>query len=236
MNKLLLTLSFLISLICVSSQGVALPNCNKQANVWNNCYAVYTWKNGDYYEGDWKNNKMHGNGSFVVGNLGDQGTNAGDKFVGAFKNGKRDGFATYYYLGDNEFKGDIYEGNYKQNKKNGYGTYYYLADNSSKGDIYKGQFKDNLLHGKGTYSWASGAKYIGEYKGDKRNGYGKYTFKDGTFKEGIWKDGKFQYSQKKSTPTSNPKIEEYKSLCSEIGFTPGTEKYGECVVEAMKKG
>ena len=36
--------------------------------------------------------------------------------------------------------------------------------------------------------------------------------------------------------TSNPKIEEYKSFCSEIGFTPGTEKFGECVVEAMKKG
>jgi len=40
----------------------------------------------------------------------------------------------------------------------------------------------------------------------------------------------------KPTSTSNSKIEEYKSFCSEIGFTPGTEKFGECVVEAMKKG
>ena len=39
-----------------------------------------------------------------------------------------------------------------------------------------------------------------------------------------------------STSTSNSKIEGYKNFCSEIGFTAGTEKFGECVVEAMKKG
>ena len=40
----------------------------------------------------------------------------------------------------------------------------------------------------------------------------------------------------KPTSNSNSKIEGYKNFCSEIGFTPGTEKFGECVVEAMKKG
>ena len=67
------------------------------------------------------------------------------------------------------------------------------------------------------------------------NGQGKYTFKNGTFKEGVWKDGKF-VDTNKPTKTSNPKIEKYKSFCLEIGFTLGTEKFGECVVEAMKKG
>ena len=66
---------------------------------------------------------------------------------------------------------------------------------------------------------------------------GKYTYANGKVQEGIWKDGKFLYA-KKLTPTStfNSKIEEYKIFCSEIGFTPGTEKFGECVIEAMKKG
>ena len=41
---------------------------------------------------------------------------------------------------------------------------------------------------------------------------------------------------KKPNSISNSKFEEYKSFCSEIGLTPGTEKYGDCVVEAMKKG
>ena len=64
----------------------------------------------------------------------------------------------------------------------------------------------------------------------------RYGSEGNILKEGIWKDNKFLYAQKKSTPTSNSKIEEYKNFCSEIGFTPGTEKFGECVVEAMKKG
>ena len=45
-----------------------------------------------------------------------------------------------------------------------------------------------------------------------------------------------KYKTNKPTSTSNPKIEEYKSFCSEIGFTAGTQKFGECVLEAMKKG
>ena len=40
---------------------------------------------------------------------------------------------------------------------------------------------------------------------------------------------------KKLTPILNSKLEEYKSFCLEIGFTPGSEKYGGCVVEVMKK-
>jgi len=39
----------------------------------------------------------------------------------------------------------------------------------------------------------------------------------------------------KPKSTSNPKIDGYKSFCSEIGFIPGTEKYGDCILEAMKK-
>ena len=78
-------------------------------------------------------------------------------------------------------------------------------------------------------------KYVGEFKDSKKNGQGTFIFASGRVKEGIWKDDKFMYA-KKPTPTSNSKIEGYKNFCSEIGFTPGTEKFGECVVEAMKKG
>jgi hypothetical protein len=51
----------------------------------------------------------------------------------------------------------------------------------------------------------------------------------------MFRDGKF-VGTNKSTKTSNSKIEEYKNFCSEIGFILGTEKFAECVVEAMKKG
>ena len=75
-----------------------------------------------------------------------------------------------------------------------------------------------------------------KWKNGKLNGYAKVIYANGDINEGIWKDDKFLYPQKKPTSTLNPKIEGYKSFCSEIGFTPGTEKFGECVVEAMKKG
>ena len=91
-------------------------------------------------------------------------------------------------------------------------------------------------HGLGASIYVNGNKYVGEYKEDKEHGQGTFTFKNGTLEEGIWKDDKFQYKKKKPTSTSDSKIEGYKSFCSEIGFTPGTEKFGECVVEAMKKG
>ena len=103
------------------------------------------------------------------------------------------------------------------------------------GNKYVGTWKHHKKHGQGTFTYANGKIEDGEWKNNKLNGFAKVTYADGTIEEGIWKDDKFMYA-KKPTSTSNPKIEEYKSFCSEIGFTPGTEKFGECVVEAMKKG
>jgi len=91
------------------------------------------------------------------------------------------------------------------------------------------------MHGQGIYAYPSGKIEDGEWKNNKLNGFAKVTNANGTVKEGIWKNDKFMY-KKKSTSTSNSKIKGYKTFCSEIGFTPGTEKFGECVVEAMKKG
>ena len=31
------------------------------------------------------------------------------------------------------------------------------------------------------------------------------------------------------------KLDKYKSTCEEIGFTPGTEKFGDCVMKLMDK-
>jgi hypothetical protein len=103
------------------------------------------------------------------------------------------------------------------------------------GNKYIGEYKNGLANGQGSITFATGGKYIGQFKNNMQHGQGKYTYANGKVKEGIWKDNKFMYV-KKPTSTSNSKIEEYKSFCSEIGFTLGTEKFGECVVEAMKKG
>ena len=38
-----------------------------------------------------------------------------------------------------------------------------------------------------------------------------------------------------NTSSSGDKISGYKSLCTELGFTPGTEKHGECVLKMMEQ-
>ena len=46
-----------------------------------------------------------------------------------------------------------------------------------KNFLYKGKFKDGIKHGKGEYIFNSGARYIGRYENDKKNGYGIYVSK-----------------------------------------------------------
>ena len=143
------------------------------------------------------------------------------------KNNKRQGKFIYEYSG-----GSVYIGEFRDNYRSGFGIYTYFS-----GDKYEGEYKKNKKHGQGTYTFLNGVKDTGQYKFGSLNGFATRYDKDGNvLKEGIWKNDKFLYSQKKPTPTSNSKLEEYKNFCSEIGFTPGTEKYGDCVVEAMKKG
>jgi hypothetical protein len=127
----------------------------------------------------------------------------GDKYVGEFKNGKKHGQGTYYFLGKSQWKGDKYVGEYKDDKKHGQGKYTF-ADGSEyvgelsndnvngigartfeNGDKYVGEFKDGKMHGQGTYyflgkSQWKGDKYVGEYRNDKKHGQGKYTFADGS--------------------------------------------------------
>ena len=47
---------------------------------------------------------------------------------------------------------------------------------------------------------------------------------------------KYTYSSKCYRSNSNDELEEYKNFCAEIGFKPGTEKFGQCVMKAMEKG
>ena len=68
---------------------------------------------------------------------------------------------------------------------NCFGTYTWAS-----GDKYVGEFKDNKKHGKGTYTFVDGRKYVGEYKDAKYNGQGAYIFPDGEKYVGELKDSK----------------------------------------------
>ena len=69
----------------------------------------------------------------------------------------------------------------------------------------------------GTYNLADGAKYVGEWKDNKKHGQGTYTYADGTKEIGYFLNGEY-------VPYT----------CQGMGLTKGTEAFGSCVVELIK--
>ena len=137
-------------------------------------------------------------------------------------------FGTYTWA-----DGEQYIGEWKYNKRTGQGTYTYASGNK-----YVGEYKDDKANGQGTFTYANGDKYVGMFKDGKKHGQGTYTYADGTVEEGIWKVGEFQYAQKlpaNSSSSGNSKLDKHKEFCEEIGFNPGTEKFGDCVMKMMDK-
>ena len=248
MNRLLFILSFLFSITCLTSQSWALPPC-PSSGYKHNCIGKIDAGKVGKYEGEFKNNKANGNGIFVFGpnskwagdryegqyinnKIHGQGIYnfaSGNKYVGEYINGKKHGKGTFTFF----VTGNKYVGEYKNGKRHGQGTFTYKS-----GAKYIGKFKNEKYHGQGTYNYKSGAKDVGEFQNGKLNGFAIRYDKYGTIlKQGIWKDDNFLYSQNKSTSSnSNSKLDKYKSFCEEIGFVKGTEKFGNCVLEAMKKG
>jgi len=68
-------------------------------------FVIYEFPSGDKYEGNWKNDLMHGKGTYYYPN--------GNKYEGEFKNGRKTGFGIKsmqhsYYIG--EWYNDAYNG------------------------------------------------------------------------------------------------------------------------------
>lgn len=78
----------------------------------------FTWENGDWYVGQFKNNLIEGFGIWKeIGYT---------LYIGSLKRGNREGYGIYLFN-----NGDVYEGEFKGNKMNGVGKYTY-----SNGDFF----------------------------------------------------------------------------------------------------
>jgi hypothetical protein len=115
-----------------------------------------------YYDGNWKNDKINGRGKMI------------------------------YY------NGNIYEGNWENDKKSGQGKMTYCnnsvdyngIDNDKKIDKLE-KYLENQLDNLNNNSIEIDKKcdiYEGNWKNDKKNGYGKMTYSDGTIYEGEWEN------------------------------------------------
>ena len=49
----------------------------------------------------------------------------------------------------------------------------------ASGNKYVGEFKDGKRHGKGAYTFTNGNKYVGEFKDDYFSGQGTFTLANG---------------------------------------------------------
>ncbi len=133
------------------------------------------------------------NGGKYVGEFKDdkkngRGTNIyanGSKYVGEFKDNMRHGRGT-----ETHPNGGKYVGEYKDDNKNGRGT-----DTYPNGDKNVGEYKDGNIT-QGTYfhladNQFKGSKYVGEWKDNSINGQGTYTYANGDKYVGEFKDNKY---------------------------------------------
>ena len=101
------------------------------------------------------------------------------------------------------------------------------------GSKYTGNWLDNNPDGQGIYIYPDGSKEVGEFKNGLLNGFGiRYNADGAITQEGIFKDDEFLHA-KTSEKKEPSKLDKYKSTCEELGFTPGTEKFGDCVIKLM---
>ena len=84
MKRLIYLISVIFFLVIGVSHAWALPNCpSYQSIYWSNCVGTHTFEDewGEItYVGEWKGNKMHGQGTYTFAD--------GAKHVGRYKDDK----------------------------------------------------------------------------------------------------------------------------------------------------
>jgi len=110
------------------------------------------------------------------------------KYVGMLRKYKPNGKGTLYIKGKRNNKYKIkYYGDFVDGNFDGNGKIYYKYREIS---YYEGEFKDNKRHGYGKYYYKDKLKYEGEFKNDEYDGKGKIYYKDGSYYEGGFANGK----------------------------------------------
>ena len=144
------------------------PNCLR-GNCENGT-GTYRYPDGSEYSGEFRNAKMHGEGTYTY-------AGRGEKYVGEWRNGVINGQGTYYYR-----SGNRYQGTWRNGKKSGQGTYTY-----ANGDKYVGEFENDQPNGQGTQSYSSGDRYVGEWRNGRKHGQG-VMYENGMKIVGEWRN------------------------------------------------
>ena len=86
------------------------------------------------------------------------------------------------------FNGDIYEGQVLNDKKDGEGVYYCANKEKRTNYEYHGMWREGVREGHGKCYYYNEDLYVGDWKADKRHGFGElFTRKQERYK-GMWKN------------------------------------------------
>ena len=107
--------------------------------------------NGYKYNGEWKEDLLHGQGKFIF--------KSGDVYEGELKDGKYNGQGKYIWK-----DGSVYEGEWKDGEQHGLGKYIYRNGKTH----YEGQWKNGMKHGQGKIIWPPEQAYQGEFFHDSK--------------------------------------------------------------------
>jgi len=125
----------------------------------------------------------------------------GHKYIGEFKDARRDGNGILFLPGGRKLEGvwengEIIEGTYTQPDGTEYVGHWKFLERNGQGELtypdgskYIGEFKSGHKHGKGTMTYPDGRKYIGDFKFGERTGNGTMIYPDGRKYIGEFKDG-----------------------------------------------
>jgi hypothetical protein len=154
----------------------------------------YFYKNGDFYDGEFRFNVAKGKGVYVH-------TVAGSIYKGEWDRDMRNGRGTYVFKNGSRYTGNwvdnqihgkgkmdfdvgaYYRGEFQHNRKHGRGIFTWPNNNT-----YKGTFVNDVLEGQGEMTYVMGHVYKGGWSNSKKNGYGIFTYNDGHIYAGEWAD------------------------------------------------
>ena len=164
---------------------------------------------GDRYQGEWKDGKMHGRGTYTYAEGDRQACRPGGGEQPAACAGspcaarptllRRQPAAAAAH-------GDLgpswtallpcpgrapprrYEGDWKDDRRHGKGTVTYAAPDGGVAEKFEGDWSDGRMHGYGKYLYTDGGIYEGEWLDGKMHGRGLYTFPNGNKYDGEWQN------------------------------------------------
>ena len=147
------------------------------------------FRNGDYFEGEFKNNKANGFGKYVNVN--------GEIYLGNWVNDKQEGNGELILK-----NGSRYIGEFKNGMENGKGK---IIWNDSS--YYEGDFVNNYFEGYGIYMKRNKKNYIGQWKMGQMEGFGIFNYPDGKSYKGY-----FEKDKKNEISISFARVKKYVSF------------------------